>query len=123
DSIERRKELYVVFRQRGGERNEVVLKQILELRAERAKLLGYANWADYITEDKMMKSAKNAGEFIERITKIARKRADKDYAELLARKRKDHPRAKAVEDYEKVYYENKVKAERYAFDPQSVRPY
>jgi thimet oligopeptidase len=71
----------------------------------------------------MMKSAKNAAEFIDRVSRIAAKRAQRDYQELLARKRKDVRGAKRVEDYEKSYYENKVKQESYQFDPQSVRPY
>lgn len=123
DSTERRRELYIEFKSRGGEDNEKVLKQILTLRAEKAKMLGYANWADYVTEDKMMKSAKNAREFIARVVSIAEKRAGKDYDELLARKRKNDPGATRVEGYEKAYLENKVKAENYAFDPLSVRPY
>jgi len=118
-----RKALYVEQRSRGGMDNELILRQILELRSRKAKLLGYPNWADYITADKMMKSGKNAEEFIARVVKIARKRGDRDYAELLAAKRKDDPKAKGVADWEKNYYETKVKTESYAFDPQSVRPY
>jgi thimet oligopeptidase len=118
-----RRQLYVAFKARGGEKNEAILQQILALRAEKASLLGYASWADYVTEDKMMKSGANAAAFIDRVAGIATKRAERDYQELLARKRKDDPGAERVEDHEKVYYENKVKAESYAFDPQSVRPY
>lgn len=118
-----RRELYIAFKARGGEENEAILQQILTLRAEKAALLGYADWADYATEDKMMKSAANAAAFIDRVAGIAARRAERDYQELLARKRKDDPAAERVEDHEKVYYENKVKAESYAFDPQSVRPY
>ena len=123
ESGELRKRLYIAFKDRGGEQNEEVLAEILTLRAEKARLLGYANWADYATEDKMMKSGKRAAAFIERVSRIAAKRAKRDYEELLARKRRDVPGAERVEDYEKVYYENKVKTEKYAFDPQSVRPY
>jgi thimet oligopeptidase len=53
---ELRKELYVKFRSRGDTGNEKILQELLTLRAEQAKLLGYAHWADYVTEDKMMKS-------------------------------------------------------------------
>ena len=123
DSTERRKQLYVTYRSRGGAANEELLQGILSLRAEKAKLLGYAHWADYITEDKMIESAANAADFIAKITSIATERSERDYQELLARKRRDVPGAERVEDYEKTYYENKVKAESYAFDPQSVRPY
>ncbi|WP_428263086.1 M3 family metallopeptidase [Haliangium sp.] len=123
DRHDLRKELYIAFKARGGQDNEDILRQILTLRAEKAALLGYANWADYATEDKMMKSGANARAFIERVAGVAAKRAERDYHELLDRKRQDHPDADEVADYEKTYYENKVKAERYAFDPQSVRPY
>jgi len=119
-----RKELYVASRARGDKNNGDVLKNILKLRAEKAKLLGYANWADYATEDKMMKSGKNAAQFIERITKTAQKRAKRDYAELLKFKKKNIDKhATRVEDYEKSYIENKVKAQSYSYDPQEVRPY
>ena len=123
DNNELRKQLYIEFKSRGSKSNGPILKQLLVLRAEKAKLLGYPNWAAYITEDKMIKSEKKAAEFLARVVTIAKKRGEKDYQELLARKRKVEPKAELVEDYEKVYYENKVKAESYAFDPQSVRPY
>ncbi len=122
DSDELRKELYVVAKTR-GEGNAEVLSKILTLRAEQAKILGYANWADYITEDKMMKSGKAASEFIERVTRTAQKRAKKDIAELLKLKRQTHKGAKVVEDWEKTRLDNKVKAQNYSFDSQAVRPY
>ncbi len=118
-----KKAIYLQFRSRGGEANEKNLKRIIEIRWELAKILGYKNWADYITEDKMMKSGKNAAKFIARVVKIAKKRGKKDYAELLAAKRKDDPKAKVVEDWEKTYYAHKVKEAKYSYDSQSVRPY
>jgi Zn-dependent oligopeptidase len=118
-----RKELYIKFRTRADKENTQILQQVLTLRAEKAKTLGYKNWADYITEDKMIKSGAKAAEFIERINKIADKRAKKDYAELLGRLKKIDPKATAVSDWQKTYLENKVKTESYAFDPQAVRPY
>jgi thimet oligopeptidase len=120
---EAKKRLYIQFRSRGGEINEKNLRKILKLRAELATLLGYPNWADYVTEDKMMKSGANAAKFIKRVVRVAQKRAKKDYRELLKAKRKEVKGAKRVEDYEKSYYENKVKTDKYAFDPQTVRPY
>ncbi len=124
DNDELRKELYIAGKSRADKTNEETLRKILSLRAEKAKILGYANWADYATEDKMMGSGKNAADFITRISKTAQKRADKDYKELLAWKKKHmDKKAKSVEDWQKIYIENKVKAESYSFDPQDVRPY
>jgi thimet oligopeptidase len=118
-----RKALYVAFLNRGAPKNDDVLRKLLRERREFATTLGYKDWADYDTEKKMIKSGKAAGDFIEKITKAAAKRAKHDYAELLARKRKDDPKASTVEEWEKSFYAEKVKREKYAFDSQSVRPY
>ncbi|HWM88234.1 MAG TPA: M3 family metallopeptidase [Kofleriaceae bacterium] len=124
ESSELRKELYVASRARGDKTNVDVLKKILTLRTEKVKLLGYASWADYATEDKMMKSGKNAASFIERVSRTAQKRARRDYAELLRyKKRHIDKNATRVDDHEKSYIENKVKAQSYSYDAQEVRPY
>src|SRR5262249_31214747 len=60
---ELRRELYVKFRSRGDQANEAVLRDVLKLRSEKASLLGYKDWADYITADKMIKSGQRASEF------------------------------------------------------------
>ncbi|RME41276.1 MAG: peptidase M3, partial [Planctomycetota bacterium] len=118
-----RRELYLKFRNRGYPQNLEVLDTLIAKRYELARLLGYDNWADYVTEDKMIESGENARKFIDRIAKLARGPAQRDYAVLLERKRKDVPGATSVADWEKDYYANLVRTEKFAFDPQSVRPY
>ncbi len=119
-----RKQLYIASRSRADKTNSETLPAILALRAEKASLLGYKSWADYITEDKMMKSGAKAEKFIARVVKTAKKRSNRDYKELLSWKKKHvNKKAKMVGDWEKRYIENKVKAESYSFDPQDVRPY
>jgi thimet oligopeptidase len=124
DSTELRRQLYIASRARGDRTNAEVLRKILALRTEKVRLLGYASWADYATEDKMMKSGKNAADFIERVARTARERGARDYDELLRYKKKHiDPAATRVDDFEKSYIENKVKAESYSYDSQEVRPY
>lgn len=124
ENDELRKKLYIAGKSRAGASNEKTLASILKLRAEKATILGYENWADYVTEDKMMKSGDKADAFIARVVKTAKKRADRDYKELLSWKKKNlNKKAKSVGDWEKTYIENKVKAANYSFDPQEVRPY
>jgi thimet oligopeptidase len=120
---ELRRELYIAFRSRGDQHNEATLRDILALRAEKAKLLGFADWADYITADKMIGSGARAAEFIERVWTLASPRADEDYAELLRQLRKATPAASAVADWQKVWLENLVKKERYEVDASEVRQY
>jgi thimet oligopeptidase len=124
DDNEARRDIYIKFRSRGDKGNEALLRDILTLRAEKAKILGYDSWADYITEDKMVKSAKNARDFIERVVKTAKARGQRDYKELLAHKKKHvEKKAKVVNDWEKSYLQNKVQKAKYEFDSQAVRPY
>ncbi|NVB81704.1 MAG: Zn-dependent oligopeptidase [Kofleriaceae bacterium] len=118
-----RRELYVKFRSRGDQQNENILHDILKLRAEKSGLLGYANWADYITADKMIKSGENASDFIEKVWKLAAPRAQEDYAELLRQLQKVDPAATEVCDWQKVWLENLVKKERYEVDASEVRQY
>jgi thimet oligopeptidase len=115
--------LYIAFRSRADQHNEQLLSQVLALRDEEADLLGYANYADYITEDKMIKSAKNAAEFIERVSKLAQARAKRDYAELLKELKTIDKKATRVEDWQKLYLENRVKTKKYDVDAKDIRPY
>jgi thimet oligopeptidase len=86
-------------------------------------LLGYASWADYATEDKMVQSAAAARAFIERVAGRARPRMEAEYAELLEAKREDEPGAGDVRAHELAYYTERVKQRRFGFDSQAVRPY
>lgn len=121
-----RKELYVANRSRGNSdkyKNAEVLQQVLALRAEKAMLLDKAHWADFITADKMMKSGKNAAEFIDRVHKLAKKRAEKDHAELLKQLKKHDKKAKVAQDWQRQWLEAQVKKDKYAVDSQRVRAY
>ena len=120
---EARRQLYVASKSRAVPANLEVLKQLLVKRHELAKILGYDSWASFVTEDKMIGSAKAAREFVEKIAAAAEPRMKQDYATLLARTKKDDPKATRVEDWERMYYEDRVQAEEYRFDAQAVRPY
>ncbi|MGE0869611.1 MAG: M3 family metallopeptidase [Kofleriaceae bacterium] len=123
DDDELRKQLYVVFRSRGDQSNEALLGEILTLRAEKASLLGYPNWADYVTADKMIGSGTRASEFIEKVWKLASPRADQDYRELLRQLQTIDPKATEVADWQKVWLEHLVKKQRYDVDASVVRQY
>jgi thimet oligopeptidase len=120
---ELRRQLYTAFRSRGVGSNEASLHSILSLRAEKAALLGFANWADYITADKMIGSGSQAAEFIDKVWKLAAPRADQDYKELLRQLVAIDPAATAVADWQKNWLENLVKKQRYEVDASEVRQY
>lgn len=118
-----REALWRQYRLRGHPRNLDVLSRMLARRAELARLLGYPSWAAYVTEDKMIGSAEAAADFVERIARAAEARMRRDHAQLLERKRKEAPGAERVEPWDSAYLQERVKAESYGFDSQSVRPY
>ena len=118
-----REEFWKLYRQRAHPKNLETLAELLKERYELATLLGYKDWADYVTEDKMIGSEKNAADFIEKIAGASHARMEHDYQELLERKRQDYPKATVVYPWESTYLAEKVRAEKYDFDARTVRPY
>lgn len=118
-----RRRLLFEFRNRGYPKNLDILKALISKRHELATLLGYRSWADYITEDKMIGSARAAAEFIEKVTETAGRSAREDYGMFLARKRKDNEDATALDPWDRTFYEEIVRAEQFAFDSKEIRPY
>ena len=118
-----REAMWRAFANRAAPQNVVLLERMLVERQELARTLGYANWADYVTENKMIGSGKAASDFIERITTASGNRAAQEKQLLLDRKRRDIPGAKALDPWDVVFYVERVKAERYHFDAQKARPY
>ncbi|MDQ3817065.1 MAG: M3 family metallopeptidase, partial [Acidobacteriota bacterium] len=118
-----RKRMYMEYNNRAFPQNMAVLDRMVQKRYELARLLGFQNWADYITADKMVKSGKNASDFIDRVVQASGAKAASDYQVLLKRKQQDVPGAKVVNAWETGYYSELVRKANYDFDSQSVRPY
>ena len=118
-----RKRMYFAYNNRAYPQNMAVLDKMAAKRYELANLLGFKTWADYITADKMIKTAANASDFITKIVAASTERAKREYQELLARKRKDDPKATQIDRWDSSYYSELVKRENYSFDGQKVRPY
>jgi thimet oligopeptidase len=118
-----RLKLYREFKNRAYPVNEDVLKQILIKRHELANLVGYKNYAAYVTETKMVGDPKTVRNFIDEISELARPRAMAEYDALLARLHKIDPSATAVGDWQKTYLEELIKKEKYNVDAKKVRSY
>jgi thimet oligopeptidase len=118
-----RAELYRRFMQRGYPANKDILMKVLQLRSEKAALLGFPTWAEYNAKDKMVGNAQVVDDFIKSLVGMVRTRSDSDIAQLLKRKRKDTPEAKTIQVWDRFYYAGKVREEDYGFDARTVRPY
>jgi thimet oligopeptidase len=118
-----RKALQAEAAGRGYPKNGEVLKKILELRSEYAKLIGYANFAAWDLSDKMSGTPEVVEGFIAEARKAAEPRIQKDLEALLAAKNKDDKDATTVEMSDRLYLINKVRSDKYDFDAKAVREY
>jgi len=121
DALRRR--LWEAFNTRAYPKNREVLSKMMQTRYQIATLLGYHSWADYNAADKMIQKGGNIGDFIQQVKSAAQPVADREFALLLAQKKKLDPQATSVNDYEVSYLQEQVRRSEYNFDSQSVRPY
>jgi thimet oligopeptidase len=103
--------------------NDEILAELLDVRAERARLLGYPDWADYETETRMIGSGAAIPAFLSRLDDASRRAADAEYPLLLERLRRDVPDADVVSIADFWYLLGAIKREQYDVDAQLVRSY
>jgi oligopeptidase A len=104
--------------------NRALIARLLELRRERAKLLGFSHFADLVTEERMAKTGADARRFVDELTQKTLPAFERERAELLAYRRElEGPNAPALAPWDVGYYSEKLKRARYAFDDEALRPY
>jgi thimet oligopeptidase len=118
-----RRALLLQFNNRSWPVNDAVLQELLRLRAEHAKILGFESWADFDAEVKMIGRGAAIGEFIDQITAAAEVSGRRDLAVLLERLRADRPEVNVVDRADSAFYSEVVRRERFDVDAQQVRGY
>jgi len=118
-----RKAFFILYRQRAYPANIEVMGQLLQKRHELANILGYPDWAGFITEDKMVATEQNAADFIEKISVAAQPGAKLDYEELLAYKKKEDPKAESVNAWDVAHLKRGAVIDKFGYDSQVIRPY
>ncbi|MFI1911898.1 M3 family metallopeptidase [Nocardia sp. NPDC020380] len=118
-----RRRLTVEFDSRGWPANDGVLHEMLDLRDEKARLLGFDSWPDYDAAVKMIGSGPAIAEFIDRISAAADTAGRRDLDVLLERRRTDEPAATTVDRSEIGYYTELIRREQYDVDAREVRRY
>jgi peptidyl-dipeptidase Dcp len=102
--------------------NQGNIKRTLELRNERAKLLGFKTHAHYVLEERMAASPEAAIAFLDKIFAIAYPAAKAELDEIMAyAKETDGITDFMPWDYN--YYSTKLKEKKYQFDPEQLRPW
>ncbi len=122
-----RQRVYHAFAVRSTEAerdNRPLVARILELRAERARLLGFANFADLVLEERMAHTGARAMEFLEDLKRKTEVRFRQENEELdRYRKSLEGPDAPPVAAWDVAYFAEKQRARLYDFDEEALRPY
>ncbi|MDO4262707.1 MAG: M3 family metallopeptidase, partial [Deinococcus sp.] len=104
--------------------NRPLIRRILELRREKAQLLGYRNFADLVLEDRMAGSGDAALAFERDLEAKTRPAWERENAELEAFYRQQAGAdAPALEHWDISYWAEKQRQEKYDFDSEELRPY
>jgi len=104
--------------------NRKVIARVLELRRAKAELLGYADFADLVTEDRMAKAGAKAKEFIDDLRKRTEEAFRGENRELEAFRKEIEPgSATALEPWDIGYYSEKQRQAKYDFNEEELRPY
>lgn len=123
-----REKLYVAYVTRASEAgpaaldNSAVMRELLDLRQEEARLLGYASFAEVSLVPKMADSPQQVTGFLRDLAQRARPYAERDLAELRAFARDELGLAE-LQAWDFPYASEKLKESRYAFSDQEVKPY
>jgi peptidyl-dipeptidase Dcp len=126
DNRELRKKMFLGYGSKSfkGDENdnkEVVLK-IVNLRQERANLLGYKSHADFVLEERMAESPNKVIDFLDNLLKYAKPVAEKEIQELEIYARSIGGVDK-LEKWDVGYYSEKLKMEKFSIDDEMLKPY
>ncbi|MBC6368588.1 M3 family metallopeptidase [Algoriphagus sp. AK58] len=123
---ELRKTLFMAFNTKSAKGDELdnqeIIRQILTLRNQRAKLLGFSSHADFVLEERMAKNPKTVLDFLESLLEKAKPKAIQEVQEVADYAQK-LDRLASLEKWDFAYYSELLKKERYALDDELLRPY
>ena len=122
----KRKELYDKRQKKGGKKNIEILKKIINLRDENAKILSYKNHVDFLAEDRMAKNETNIRKFLEDTISKLDKDSKKEIKELLDFANKNlenYKGVKKIEYFDASFVANKLREAKYSYDSSKIKEY
>jgi len=121
-----REKLYRAYIKKGDNDNEYdnkkILSDLMKLRVEKASLLGYKTYADYILETRMAENPENVYELLNRLWEASIPVAKKEVQEMQAIIDREQGGFKLA-PWDWWYYAEKIRKEKYQLDDTELRPY
>ncbi len=130
DNRSLRREMYEAFATRASDQgpfagkwdNTPIMEEILKLRHEKARLLGYHSYADLSLAKKMAQTTDEVMGFLNDLAERAKPKAEDELAELRAFARDEFGQAD-LEPWDIGYYSEKLRQARYQISQEDLRPY
>jgi peptidyl-dipeptidase Dcp len=126
DNRSLRKEMFMAYNTKASKGDELdnqdIIRDILRLKDERAKLLGYEKYAHFVLEERMAESAPKVLEFLEDLLQKSKPKADQEVQELQEFAKKLDG-IDFLEKWDFAYYSEKLKKEKYEVDDEVLKPY
>ena len=106
----------------GDYNNYPVIEKIVKLRAEKAKIMGFDNFAQMMTSRVMAKTPEIATDLLMKVFEPAVKRSHEEVADMQALAKAEGSDI-TIEPWDYYYYAGKVKKQKYNLDESELRPY
>ncbi|WPO82056.1 M3 family metallopeptidase [Chryseobacterium sp. JJR-5R] len=106
----------------GGEfDNQSLIKELLQLKQQKAELLRYKNYADYVLEERMAKSPAKVIDFLNELLTKAKPYAEKEIEELKSLAKSDG--IDEMQGYDHAFYAEKLRKAKYDLNDEELKPY
>lgn len=126
DNRNLREKVYKAYINRGNNNdandNKEVITQILKLRLEKANLLGFDTFSNFVLDENMAKNSAVVMDFLHNLWKYSLPKAKAEAAELQKIMDKEGKREK-LEAWDWWYYTEKLRKEKYNLDEDELKPY
>ncbi len=126
DNRELREKLFTAYLMRGNNNNEndnkEIVKRLVTARLEKAKLLGYDDFANYQLAENMAKNEDNAYKLMNEVWKPALQKAKEELADIQAEVQKEGGNFE-VASWDWRYYAEKAKQAKFELNENEIRPY
>jgi peptidyl-dipeptidase Dcp len=127
DNRSLREELFKAFNSRGAKGNKndnnAIIERVVRLRYDKAQLLGYNTWADYILEERMANSTAIVMDFLDDVKKYAEPAAEREMKELTAFAKSQGFTDDRLQRWDFAYYAEKLKKQRFNINDEILKPY
>lgn len=101
--------------------NQSLIKEIVTLRQEKAKLLGYTNFAEYVLEERMAENSQKVFDFLYQLLEKATPFAEKEITELKTLAKEDG--IDEMQNYDHAFYAEKLRKYKFDLNDEELKPY